>query len=421
MVWDWQTITALIAGAAGILAALIALLNLFRKKKQQQEQEGGSGEPGDGQQGQGQEGQGEGQQPGEPGDSESEAGEGPGKDEEAEAKAEAERLRQEAEDLRRQAEEQRKERERIRLIEEAEAREREARERELKLQRIAAIREAVRTDPELAKMLFQMAQVHEDPKDVSASAEKARELAERLNPQFIEMMRVGANQQIVDLDLRSTERQVPVNYPTRNMSIEPIDDLGQIPELDPVELMKPDDQFYEDLALKKMNIPRYTATERDESLGYLLMDGSGSMERGMQNGMPRHVTARGVALNLLMRAKRGKSKYFLRMFDASPHELQMATDKKEVEAVIQFVLNQGFSGGDTNIRRAIETAVNDIKTLGGDIANAELVLISDGEDSSINDVDYMKQVLGEVRLHVCMIGMRNPALQAIATTYREIL
>lgn len=287
-------------------------------------------------------------------------------------------------------------------------------------QRIDRVKEILSGDPRVAQRLLQQAGLdHRDPQDVSRDRAAVEEIARTIPDWMIETLRLASSQEELHFDLQRQSVRQPVNYPTADMEPEPMGSIDQLPSTLPEYQLESEDQYYGRLAQQDMLVQQSYEENVNQKLLYILLDVSGSMDTPMVNGLPRHVWARGVTVNLLLKAVDGQAKYFLRTFDSRPHDLSQATTPAEADHLVDFILNSAFSGGGTNIEVAITTAINDIRTKGGDISQSEVLLISDGE--SPMDVDEIQRRLGsDIRLHIVLLGNADSALRRIAASFRTL-
>jgi uncharacterized protein with von Willebrand factor type A (vWA) domain len=196
-------------------------------------------------------------------------------------------------------------------------------------------------------------------------------------------------------------------------------DYDQMLNILPEQLMYDDEHYYAALAQGELITLQSYEHHADQKLLYILLDVSRSMTQSMQNGSSRHVWARGVTMNLLLKATQGEAKYFLRPFDGKPHSMEFATTPQETDRLIDLIYNMAFSGGGTNIYAAFSQAVDDIKTKGGEISQAEILLITDGDDKSMDDIAAVQNLMGEdIRLHAILIGRESESLKQVSHSYR---
>jgi len=130
----------------------------------------------------------------------------------------------------------------------------------------------------------------------------------------------------------------------------------------------------------------------------------------------KSVYASGVALAFVRQAVSEGSVYFLRFFDDTPHDLHKITTKEEANKICSLLIRQPFSGGGTNIQKAILTAVNDISKSPEDFEKSEIMVITDGED----EVDLDPNDLKNIKIHSTVIDGGNHGLEIASTTYTEL-
>lgn len=302
-----------------------------------------------------------------------------------------------------------------------EARHRQAAEQQAaeEARKVALVERVLQGDPLLAEILCDMAgTAHAPLRDTSADRERVLEIARRVPEPLLQVLALAAAQSDLDMDLTSQQRQEEVGYPTRY--IEPIGmrELEQLGAVVPEDLLLDEDAFYARLVQHELIVLQsYERWTAHQTLA-VLWDVSGSMNEAMANGIPRHNWARGIAVSLLIKALRGDATYLLRPFDAQPHPALRAASPEEASATIQIVLDRGASDGGTAIRAALRQAITDIRTAACLTVGADILLITDGQDSSVDDVQNVQAELGQdIRLHVASIGTESPSLKAVATTY----
>ncbi len=196
--------------------------------------------------------------------------------------------------------------------------------------------------------------------------------------------------------------------------IEGIEIGGDLERVHPSQLALPDDVFYLLLAESKLLLYRRVFPLREGPI-YVILDKSGSMQGAKIDW------ARAVAIALFQRSVREGRRYYVRFFDALPHELQMTPSYPKPRNVLKILEYLGTvkAGGGTDITRAIATAVSDIE-MGKVKATSDLILITDGEDKLSDTVlsGLLKRV--KIRLHTIMIGGDNPSLKRVSTSYMTI-
>jgi uncharacterized protein with von Willebrand factor type A (vWA) domain len=201
-----------------------------------------------------------------------------------------------------------------------------------------------------------------------------------------------------------------VPYPDDEMTIKNIEDSNELLRVLPTEFIHDDDVFMQKFVKKELQIKDYQARRLKRQVLYLLIDVSGSM-RGSRN-----VYASGVALAFVRQAVTEGSTYFLRFFDHGIKQLNTVTNEKEAEKMMDTLIRQPYSGGGTSISNALRTAVKDITSDPEGFEKAEIMLITDGEDS----VDLSKKDLKKIRLHSTVIEGNNRDLEELSNSYVEL-
>lgn len=303
-----------------------------------------------------------------------------------------------------------------------ERRERERKAQEAKQKRKEdAVKTVLSSDPMFANALQDLS--HVDPaKLVSATDQNVvQEIARNIPDDILHILKVAATQQDITFNLEKSEEREPVMYPTSDMTPETTDDLDKIPFILPTQLAADDDEFYQDLAKGEMHVLQPYERRREEKVLEIVWDISPSMEESM-HGQPgsKNQWSRGILLSLLAKAQKGKAKYFLRPFHGRSERLMSATTPEEAkELLYKLLIPQRYvDASGTNITGALTKAVEDIRTKGGAFTNADILLISDGEDDNL-DPRKIKRLLGEdINLHALLIGSQSESLEKIAKSYR---
>lgn len=203
-------------------------------------------------------------------------------------------------------------------------------------------------------------------------------------------------------------------HPDASINIVPGNNIQQ---LVPSQYALPEDLFYTKLSRGELLQRQYEAETSHKQIIYVLLDVSASM------GGRKEVYASSLAVALLGRAIQNENIVYMRAFSSKPHYLQSALNPDEAADMQRLLIRTSFSGGGTDIPLALNQAVEDIvlaRKLGDDlISKAEILLLTDGEDSGLT-VDY-KQVLdtSRVALHSCCIGNSSEVLKQISDTYLE--
>jgi uncharacterized protein with von Willebrand factor type A (vWA) domain len=297
---------------------------------------------------------------------------------------------------------------------EAERRRREAEERQQ--QNRKRVREILDGDPELAQMLLEQAgQAHRPIQQVRQDQEAIRKIADTVPELQLQILSLANRSfdQFESIELDAERKDQPVPYPTNDIRMDPLTDLGQLPGVMPDELALPDDLFYAQLADDGLHVMQAYDTVVNRRRLYILLDVSGSMDGVMTGSHTRIAWAAGVALKLLLRAKKGEAEFLLRYFDGETHQLRRIQTPAEADGLIRELLRLQANGGGTDVQGAIRRATNDLRSDKLHVDASDILVITDGESDM--EAAAIKRMLGDdIRLHVAVIGLRNEILQAVA-------
>ena len=287
------------------------------------------------------------------------------------------------------------------------------------------------TDEVVGRLLGNRAGVSDQEMSRMSLLELARRIGRQLSVAQMEVYRVAAEQKDLDFDVQKNATRAEVDYPTGEVEPMLVTDLSRLAEVYPEHLLLPPEEFVRQAISEELTRPAYFEPKVEVKLLYILLDASLSMEFTTASGHPRHVWSRGVVVNLLLKAARGEAKYFMRYFSASPPELVVVNDPARAAEIAQDLLEKVTIYGDgTRIPAALRRAVSDIRTEGGDFAQSELLLISDGIscNEEIEEAELRELLGNDIRLHVVSIGSydsrdqggeESPVLRAVASSYRK--
>ncbi|MDO8508028.1 MAG: hypothetical protein Q7S53_05700 [bacterium] len=293
-----------------------------------------------------------------------------------------------------------------------------ARKKKELAEKMVGVKQIIAKNNALSQVLCQKAGMSHMSLQQMNDEETVRQIAKRMKKADIEVFKLAASQQDIQFNLKSETTREPVPYPTNDMEPTPMSDFDQMPQIMETQKYELGEQYYSELAQQRVLVMQSYESKTQRKLLYILMDVSGSMADDMNNGFPRHVWARGIALNLMLEALEGKAKYFYRPFDGETHRLMQVENRDEARNAIAAVESTGFSGGGTDIPNAIARACKDIRTKGGDIGKADILLITDGR-SDMNPAE-MKNTLGDIKLHTIVLGLSSEELKEISSTYKQI-
>lgn len=287
---------------------------------------------------------------------------------------------------------------------------------------MAAMRAILASDPAIARIALQKSGM--DGARPDQILENWEELlrAVRLIPELVfQVLHIAATQTDVNVECGQLREKIPSLFPSSELEIGMYRDPSQIGNILLEDLMLDDESFFARLATGEIRTIDYYERLMRHRVMYLLVDVSGSMKETITDRpYPRHIWARGVAIKQLIKALNGEASYFLRYFTDSPGRLWPAKNRVEAQAIIDNLFEVDFSEGGTNIQLALQTAAHDIKEYEKDCAQAEILLLSDGE-SSLDVKKLEEEFCGKVRLHTVLIGNTDSAsLREISTTYLKL-
>lgn len=288
-------------------------------------------------------------------------------------------------------------------------------------QLVRKVRRILEQDPDLANDLTRMAGTANLPADqILSDQELLHRIASRVPEEILDMLEVASRKVPIGLDLESGHRLVDVK--TGGIMSEPtrMKDLSEIRRMKPIEYGLPKTVRRHRMVTGQARASKRLDLVQVKKLLYVLEDASGSMiENHMQDGNQRFIWSRGVIIKLARLAVRGKTRFYYRQFDSQPKTRYRVTNAQEAREFLDSVAVIHPSGGGTFILGALAQAVSDIRSE-PDITEADILLVSDGEDGSIRDPQQIKDLLGSIRLNVIVIGSSNVFLKKVATTYQEI-
>jgi Mg-chelatase subunit ChlD len=153
---------------------------------------------------------------------------------------------------------------------------------------------------------------------------------------------------------------------------------------------------------------KVTRTDKKQLL-YLLIDCSGSMD---SDGGKRIGAACGVLMNRLRAVIEGKAELYYRFFDGAVHPERHVRTKEEAIKAMQDVLSCNFSGGSTDINKAIRTGQDRIEVIAkeGKLYRPHLVVVTDGGDT----ISLRANNLINTTLHAVLCMCTNSDLTKLA-------
>lgn len=169
----------------------------------------------------------------------------------------------------------------------------------------------------------------------------------------------------------------------------------------PIELCQEDDVLFKRMAQGELQQRVYQNPRDKKQCFYILEDCSGSM-----SGQP-HNMATAISVSICRKAIKDDERVFFRLFDHQPHARFDGITTGLIKKLEAELLTAPFSGGGTSIANAVHAAVKDIedfrKDPASDIGKADILLLSDGDDSYDPTPIRDKLTKLGIKLHVIII------------------
>jgi uncharacterized protein with von Willebrand factor type A (vWA) domain len=206
----------------------------------------------------------------------------------------------------------------------------------------------------------------------------------------------------------------PSSDVSEKSKIENLKSTTEITSVAPVQHALPDDQFNARVAKRSLQIRKFEKEEDKKFLLYVLIDNSGSMvesigDRGNAADawglVTRGQIASTLAIALFTRVRDDGGYVFLRFFDDWQSPLVSAKKKPDFEPIIRSVMLADYNGGGTNISGAVKTALDDISKAKDDVRDAEILVISDADDTVIADDE--KHIADMMKKHKIKMNFLN--------------
>ena len=149
---------------------------------------------------------------------------------------------------------------------------------------------------------------------------------------------------------------------------------------------------------------------------YLLTDKSGSMDG------EKIKWAKATSIALFTKARKERRDFYLRFFDSSPHTLNVVPRNARTSEITKFIkyISRVAGSGGTDITKAVTTACDDIMESSAK-GVADIVLITDGEDTLSEYAIRRKLKKANARLITVMINGENRDLRKLSNAYLRAL
>jgi hypothetical protein len=245
-----------------------------------------------------------------------------------------------------------------------------------------------------------------------------------LTPRQLLIFELGAKFSLLLGKGKSTSFE-PVPQVDHDQKSENIKSIAEITKVAASQHALPDQVFDAKLNKKELIKNQHLSKNNKKQLLYLLIDASGSMARaidGTDKGLlTRASLASTLGMALTKKVMGDGGWVYLRFFAGCPGSLITAKSKEDTEYVCLKLALANYNGGGTCIESAIRAAAKDISEAKDELARAELLMITDAEDSV--NVTSIKNVLKKVELNVLDVAGKAVStvgykgLKDIATKY----
>lgn len=139
------------------------------------------------------------------------------------------------------------------------------------------------------------------------------------------------------------------------------------------------------IAKKQLVVEREQKPQGKKHLLYLLIDASGSMRTqflaNTNSLMSRASLSTVLAISLMKKIEKEKGIVFIRFFTGSVGPMISVRTMDEFKAAIKKLADCNYDGGSTNIKAALQMATRDIAQAQDEIRKAEVLLVTDCDDS----------------------------------------
>ena len=165
---------------------------------------------------------------------------------------------------------------------------------------------------------------------------------------------------------------------SEHKKVETIETTAEIVNANPADLQRPD--LEKQLIDKTLDVTKNTAGVLEKSHSVVLLDISGSMAQQDQAGgrCDRALYAFCIIFAMLQKIVDRGDVFHIIMFEGYPHTCQTASTPDEAVKLINFMCHHTRWGGGTNIQRALDAGIAQLKQI-QKFRHADILLITDGE------------------------------------------
>lgn len=228
-------------------------------------------------------------------------------------------------------------------------------------------------------------------------------LIDKITKQDLILFELGQRLSL-QLGAQKAGKFAPVPNVAKDTSSTEIKSLSDLPKIDASQHALPTKLFDAKLQKKTLTKVQNLQPEEKKRLLYILLDGSASMNDSLGGTSTSNLglqsksqLATVLCCAFIRRVRDDKGMVFVRIFGSTPGPLIRAKELSEFEGLLTKIQMCDFNSG-TDISAALNTAAKDIHKSMHEIADPELLLITDCEDDL--DETWIKTTLGKTELSV---------------------
>ena len=210
------------------------------------------------------------------------------------------------------------------------------------------------------------------------------------------------------LQVRKSVKLIP-DREGDEVRVRPIANLSELPKIQTSEYLLPETYRHYRAAAKVSTLRERVRRVEKQQLLYILIDTSGSMEGS------RMYQAGGVLMNRLKAVISGDAQVYARFFDTKLHEEHYASSPDAAKALMREFQEYNFTGDGTRITESLKGAQERIEGLlksGEALTRPELVIVTDGQDRNVSELD--RADFGLTRVHAFVIDNSDTRLVEFA-------
>lgn len=252
-------------------------------------------------------------------------------------------------------------------------------------------------------------------------------LLDKVSAEQLQLFDIG---RVLDslLDQPGTDKFTPTDELAKSNSTSPIESISEIGKADAAEFVAPNDMLVRKAVKGELLKTEYSKPQSKKHLLYVLIDNSGSMDSqvgcsNMLGAATRINFAAIFAAALARKIGREGGMMFFRLFGTRCGSLVSARTPSQFDSMQKMLARCDANGGGTSISTALRTAWADIQSARDEVAKAEVLVITDCEDT-LN----LQKLLGDkqrMKLHTLDVSGHSSGdacgtLQALSERYFKL-